>query len=181
MAGIRASGKSALSAWTAVAVLLLAGAAQAEPVSAAHAREALAAGAIAWDVRAPAAYAQGHLPGAVSARVDSLDLAALEALVSARGIDLSRGVVVYGLPGDEGAARLHARLESVSPGKVYWLVGGLEEWQLAGGKVSREVAVRAPVPQRLVVRDENERDLRMAAHALRRPHPFALWEVAGAR
>lgn len=158
--------------------MLLAGATQAEPVSALQARAVLAAGAIAWDVRALAAHADAHLPGAVSAPVDRLDPTSLEALVSAKGIDLSRGVVVYGHPGDELAQRLHARLQTLSPGKVYWLVGGVDEWRLTGAPVSREPVVRAPVPQRLVVREEAGADARMAADALRRPRAFALWQVA---
>nr|WP_259372116.1 rhodanese-like domain-containing protein [Caldimonas mangrovi] len=135
----------------------------------------MARGATAWDVRSAADYAQGHLPGAVRAEWGGeLTLTALEAAVSQAGIDLSREVLVYGSAGEPRARRLYEVLQRVAPGRVHWLVGGVQEWALAGQPLSRVPAVRAPVPQRLVVLREDgvAGELRMAADALRRSRPW---------
>lgn len=160
--------------------------AQAEAVSAQSAREALARGAVAWDIRPVADYRAGHLPGAVQAAPALLaawereaSLAALEQAVSAAGVDLSREVVVYGQPGDSRAQALYGALKRVAPGRVHWLVGGAVEWSLSGAALSQEDAVRRPVPQRLVLQDTGSNaSVRMAADALRRSHPWTRTEVA---
>jgi 3-mercaptopyruvate sulfurtransferase SseA len=151
--------------------LLAASAAQADVLSAAHARERLAAGAVAWDVQAAPTVL---VASAVRADAQALrqwqqhqDLAALSRAVSVGGIDLSREVVIYGQAGDVQAQALYAMLKSVATGRVHWLVGGIEEWQAAGGPVAASAATRAPVPQHLVARDAARQD-EPAAASLRR-------------
>lgn len=163
--------------------LVAAAPARADVLSAHAAQQTLARGAVAWDVRSAADYAQGHLPGAVRAEWDGeWTLTALEAAVSQAGIDLSREVLVYGSAGEPRARRLYEVLQRVAPGRVHWLVGGVQEWALAGQPLSQVPAVRAPVPQRLVVlRDDDEaaaRELRMAADALRRSRTWQPESVA---
>ncbi|HWP18464.1 MAG TPA: rhodanese-like domain-containing protein [Burkholderiaceae bacterium] len=179
--GTRAAASSRRAPWCllGLAGLLVAGAAGAEPVSAAKARSVLSEGAIAWDVRDVSSHATGLLPGAVAAPADRLDLASLQATVSRYGIDLSRGVVLYGQPGDPVTQRLYSRLRELSPGPVYWLVGGAQEWRLAGLPLARDALMRAPVPQHLVQREAGEEAPRMAADALRRPHPISSPQLAG--
>jgi 3-mercaptopyruvate sulfurtransferase SseA len=142
--------------------------AQAEPLSAVQARDALAQGASAWDVRSQAPHL---LPGAARADLGRWAQgggpAAIEAAVSAAGIDLSRDVVIYGVAGDPLAQALHRALQPLAGGRVYWLVGGIDEWQAAGLPTATAAAVRPPVPQRLVARGATLRSAAPAAAALR--------------
>lgn len=143
-----------INAWALLLLTLVAatGAARADAVSAAQARERLAHGALLWDVRADA---QAVIPNALRADLRAWhrtgDIAALARAVSDSGIDLSREVVIYGQAGDPTAQALVQTLQTVATGRVHWLVGGVEEWQAAGGDLVARPAVRAPVPQRLVV------------------------------
>lgn len=167
----------ALSRPLAIAVLALAATAPAgaDVLSAHAARQVLARNATVWDVRGAAAYAEGHLPGAVQADWQGQPaLPALQAAVSQAGIDLSREVLIYGNAGEPRARALYEVLQRVAPGRVHWLVGGVQEWTLAGQPLTRTPAVRLPVPQRLVVlRGEPQAgELRMAADALRRTRPW---------
>nr|WP_297354322.1 rhodanese-like domain-containing protein [uncultured Caldimonas sp.] len=144
--------------------------ARADVLSAHAAQQAVARGAIVWDVRSESRYAAGHLPGAVQAAWSSGDsLSALQTAVSEAGIDLSREVLLYGDAGDAAAGSLYAELQRVAPGRVHWLVGGVQEWVMSGQALTQAAAVRAPVPQRLVVlRGDQVEHPRMAADALRR-------------
>lgn len=167
----------------AAAAVVTAAPARADVLSVHAAQQTLARGAVAWDVRSAADYSRGHLPGAVRAEWGGeLTLTALEEAVSQAGIDLSREVVVYGSAGEPRARRLYEVLQRVAPGQVHWLVGGVQEWTLAGQPLSQVPAVRAPVPQRLVVlRDDDDaaaRELRMAADALRRSRTWLPESVA---
>lgn len=148
-------------------------------VSADAAAQALARGAVVLDVRSATDFALGHLPGAVSAPgAGGLeDRAALQQLVSSRGIDLSREVVVMGQPGDTQAQRLHTSLLAYATGRVQWFVGGAQEWVLSGRPLASSAstpsphtnasAARAPVPQHLVALQPEHAAPRMAGSALR--------------
>lgn len=140
-------------------------------LSAPAAEEALSHGALAWDVRSAG---QAGLPGAVrvdaaqlSAWLQQRDLPALEAALSAAGLDLSREVIIYGDAGDARAAALAGSLQRLSPGRVRWLVGGAQEWAMTGRALHAAAAgpLRHPVPQRLV--DSSAAAARMAGAALR--------------
>jgi 3-mercaptopyruvate sulfurtransferase SseA len=151
-----------------VALALLPLAASADAVSAGRAREALVLGATAWDVRAQAVRL---LPGAARADLSGWQrgggVAALEAAVSAAGIDLSRDVVVYGAAGDAQAQALVNALQPVASGRVHWLVGGIDEWQAAGLPTVARAPARLPVPQRLVALQPERSAAKPAAPALR--------------
>lgn len=149
---------------------LLAPLAHAQAVSADAAAQVLAQGAVVVDVRPAAAFAQGHLPGAVSvpeaAQAQGRD--ALQQLVSRHGIDLSRQVLVMGQPGDLQAQALQERLQAYASGRVQWLVGGAHEWALSGRPLATQSpAARAPVPQHLVLFAPAQAAPRMAGAALR--------------
>ena len=141
---------------TGVIALLAAMGTRAEPVSAPAAAAALLRGATAWDLR-PAGAGSLGLPGAVRDDAPNLDrwllardVAALSAVVSDAGIDLSRGVVLYGEPGDARVQAVASSLQGVATGGVHWLVGGALEWQMAGLALAPPTfARRSPVPQRL--------------------------------
>ncbi len=127
---------------------------RAEPLDTAAAQQALARGALAWDLRA-----EGHdlLPGAV--RVDAAalrrwldagDVQALAAAVSAAGINLAAEVLLYADSDDGFTAQLAQRIGELSRGRVHWLAGGAPAWAAAGLPTSAQPARRLPVPQRLV-------------------------------
>jgi thiosulfate/3-mercaptopyruvate sulfurtransferase len=157
------------AALSVLALSVLPLAAQADVLSAAQAREALARGATAWDVRS-AAPAQ-RLPGTAQADLTAWGrgggVAALAAAVSDAGIDLSRDVVLYGAAGDARAQALLAALKPVASGRVMWLVGGIDEWQAAGLPTASQASVRLPVPQRLVALQPALVSAQPAAAALR--------------
>ncbi len=125
-------------------------------VSADDAQAAIAQGAFVVDVRSSAAFAQGHLSQAASLPADAaqLPLQNLAALLSKAGIDSSRIVLVVGEPGDANAQALWQRLAAVTSGRVLWLVGGVQEWQMRGHVLTTAVASRFQVPQFLAPYDQ---------------------------
>jgi rhodanese-related sulfurtransferase len=148
---------------------LVAQAQQALPVSAHEAERALVRGAVVLDVRTSEAYAQGHLPGAVSApqALAAKDRAALQQLVSERGVDLSREVLVVGELADARTMAFASELARYASGRVNWLVGGLPEWRMTGRSVSLQTHSLAAVPQFLTPLHSAPTEPRMAAQALR--------------
>ncbi len=128
---------------------------QAEPLDAAAAQQALARGAVAWDLRAEG---RDLLPGAV--RVDAValrrwldfgDVPALAAAVSAAGINLAAEVLLYADTDDGFTAQTAQRIGELSRGRVHWLAGGAPAWGAAGLPTSARPAQRLPLPQRLVL------------------------------
>lgn len=146
----------------------------ADAISASLAREALAQGATAWDVRV-----QGDrlLPGAARADLSAWQrgggVAAIEAAVSVAGIDLSRDWVVYGGAGDVQAQALVQALLPVASGRVHWLVGGIDEWHAAGLPTTAQAASRLPIPQRLVTLQAERVAAQPASPLLRQSAPAA--------
>ncbi len=128
---------------------------QATAVSADDAHTALVQGAYVVDVRGIEAFAQGHLAQAASLPADAaqLPLQQLAALLSQAGIDTSRTMLVMGDAGQPQAQALWQRLASVTSGRVLWLVGGVQEWQMRGHALTAAVAARQRVPQFLVAFD----------------------------
>ncbi len=127
----------------------------AEPLDTAAAQQALARGAVAWDLRAEG---RDLLPGA--ARIDAAamrrwldagDVPALSAAVSAAGINLAAEVLLYADTDDGFTAQLAQRIGELSRGRVHWLAGGVSAWAAAGLPTTDQPAQRLPVPQRLVL------------------------------
>jgi rhodanese-related sulfurtransferase len=138
-------------------------------VSADDAHTALVQGAFVVDVRSQQAFAQGHLLQAASLPHDAaqLSLPGLAALLSQAGIDSSRTVLVVGEAGDANAQALWQRLAQVSSGRVLWLVGGVQEWQMRGHVLTTQLASRLPVPQFLAPFDAPANASRMAGSKVR--------------
>jgi rhodanese-related sulfurtransferase len=138
-------------------------------VSADAAHDALARGAFVVDVRSAAAFEQGHLPQAAQLDRDIAQMATpdLAAALSQAGVDTSRTVLVVGEAGDANAQALVSRLVQVSAGRVLWLVGGVAEWQMRGYALSKDRAVRAPVPQFFAPIDAPAQSVRMAGSKMR--------------
>ena len=138
-------------------------------VSADDAHTAVAQGAYVMDVRPASAFAQGHVQQAASMPADAATwpLAELAQLLSRSGIDSSRTMLIIGDAGDLNAQALWHRLAAVTSGRVLWLVGGVQEWQMRGYALSAVIASRPTVPQFLVDFDAPANTSRMAGSRVR--------------
>lgn len=81
------------------------------------------------DVRTPAEFADGHLPGAVNIDVQSPDFTAEVA-----GLDPSIPYAVYCRSGNRSQVAIDVMAQNGLT-KVYHLGGGIGAWQQAGGEV----------------------------------------------
>ncbi|GAA6526020.1 rhodanese-like domain-containing protein [Intrasporangium sp. DVR] len=81
------------------------------------------------DVRTPAEFAEGHLPGAVNIDVQSPDFAARIAQ-----LDPKAPYAVYCRSGNRSAAALQL-MQGAGFTSAYHLGGGIGAWQQAGGEV----------------------------------------------
>ncbi|HKI98485.1 MAG TPA: sulfurtransferase [bacterium] len=125
------------------------------PWLAAHLREATQPGLRIVDVRDAAAYAQGHIPGAVNLPAEELfatvkgvagmlpPVAQVAEALSRAGIGAGTTVVAYDDAGDLYAARLFWVLDYLGQGHGRLLDGGWRAWLRGGRSVSRE-AFSAP-------------------------------------
>jgi 3-mercaptopyruvate sulfurtransferase SseA len=138
-------------------------------VSADDAQAAIAQGAYVLDVRAVAQFAAGHLPQAsvLPTKAASLPLHELSELLTQQGIDSSRTMLVVGDAGDTDAQALWQRLASVTSGRVLWLVGGVQEWQMRGLALTTQTVTRARVPQFLASFEAPSGAARMAGSKVR--------------
>lgn len=138
-------------------------------VSADDAHAAMAQGAFVVDVRSAPAYAQGRLPHAalLPANTAQLPLNELANQLAHAGVDSSRTVLVVGDAGDLNAQALWQRLAQVASGRVLWLVGGVQEWQMRGYALTTAASSRLPVPQFLAPFDAPADATRMAGSKVR--------------
>jgi phage shock protein E len=81
------------------------------------------------DVRTPAEFAQGHLPGAVNIDISSPGFTA-----QLDGLDRSAPYAVYCRSGNRSAAALDS-MSQMGFTAAYDLSGGIGDWQSAGGEV----------------------------------------------
>lgn len=147
----------------------LAHAGPATAVSADDAHAAVVQGAFVVDVRSAPAHAQGHLPYAalLPANAAQLPLNELANQLAHAGVDSSRTVLVVGDAGDINAQALWQRLAQVASGRVLWLVGGVQEWQMRGHALTTAASLRLPVPQFLAPFDAPPNATRMAGSKVR--------------
>jgi glyoxylase-like metal-dependent hydrolase (beta-lactamase superfamily II)/rhodanese-related sulfurtransferase len=119
--GVLAGG---MEAWTG-AGLAVVGAELAGPD---RAHSAIAAGAIALDVRETGEFAEGHLPGALHIPLGDLEGRAVE-------LPAGRPIITYCGHGERSATGL-SLLERAGLGPLINLDGGIEAWQAAGFRVA---------------------------------------------
>ena len=86
-------------------------------------------GTIVLDVRTPAEFAEGHLPGAVNIDVSAADFATRVA-----ALDKTTPYAVYCRYGNRSAAALEV-MKGQGFTSAYHLGGGITAWQSAGGEV----------------------------------------------
>ncbi len=88
-----------------------------------------AADTVILDVRTPAEYAEGHLPGAVNLNVESPDFTGQIA-----GLDPSRPYAVYCRSGNRSQVAIAVMAQN-GFANIYHLGGGIGAWQQAGGEI----------------------------------------------
>ena len=96
---------------------------------AAFAAAAKRSGTTILDVRTPAEYAQGHLPGAVN-----VDVSSPEFMAQIGRLDPTKAYAVYCHSGSRSAAAV-SMMAQQGFAAAYDLAGGLQAWQDAGGEV----------------------------------------------
>ena len=142
-------------------VLVATGAAAQAIVDLDYVRQAVARGALLWDVRAAAAYAKGHIPGAVNFgdpgvtlrneyTEDYLPLADIEKALGAAGIDPAREIVVYGDRGVPTAyfALVTLRYYGATNARVFH--DGIDAWRSGKQPLSTTPDKAKPVALKLV-------------------------------
>ncbi|HQR22601.1 MAG TPA: rhodanese-like domain-containing protein [Burkholderiaceae bacterium] len=125
-----------------------------------YVKQAVGRGALVWDARDEAAFAKGHIPGAVNIgdptltlrdaqTEDYLPTADLEKLMGAAGIDPAREVIVYGDRGLPSVyfAQLTLHYFGAKNARVYH--EGLEGWRSAGQAVASTATKPKPVTLKL--------------------------------
>jgi rhodanese-related sulfurtransferase len=90
---------------------------------------AKAPGTVLLDVRTPAEFAEGHLPGAVNLDVESAGF--VDGLA---GLDKAATYAVYCRSGNRSKAAL-AMLGQAGFSRAFDLAGGITAWKSAGGEV----------------------------------------------
>lgn len=117
-----------------------------------QARQALARGAVAWDLRAEGAVLPGAAriaPQALQAWLLNGDTEALSRAVSDTGLNLSAEVLL--VADDDATARAVAeQLAPLARGRLAWLAGGTAAWQAFGLPLQPAPTLRLPMPQHLV-------------------------------
>jgi rhodanese-related sulfurtransferase len=86
-------------------------------------------GTVLLDVRTPAEFAEGHLPGAVNLDVESAGF--LDGLA---GLDKAATYAVYCRSGNRSKVALTA-MAGAGFGSAFDLTGGITAWKAAGGEV----------------------------------------------
>ena len=126
-----------------------------------YVRQAVARGALLWDVREAESYAKGHIPGAVnfgdpSATLrneyteDYLPIADIEKALGAAGIDPAREIVVYGDRGVLSAYFALVTLRYFGATKAVVFHDGIDAWRAAKLPVSTKPDKAKPVALKLV-------------------------------
>jgi thiosulfate/3-mercaptopyruvate sulfurtransferase len=164
-----------------VSLLLMSALAQAQKndtiIQTEQMQQALARGAIIWDVRDEKSYLEGHIPGAINIgevgsvlrdpnKEDYIATEKIQALFNRAGLDVNRDVVVYG---SRGNPYVYFGLYTINyfggkQAQIYH--DGIDAWKSAGLPLQKErpnvaavSVVLMPQPQLLV---SNEEMLKMA-------------------
>ena len=112
-------------------------------IDTAEVANALARGAIVWDVRPPEAYRNGHIPGAVNIgdpmRVlrhpnteELIELSRIEQILGEAGIDPAREIVVYATRGSAAAYFVKYAIGYLGGEKAMVFHDGIDGWRQDG-------------------------------------------------
>jgi thiosulfate/3-mercaptopyruvate sulfurtransferase len=131
-------------------------------VDADYVAAAIARNAVVWDVRPAAAYAKGHIAGAISfgdaAKVlrdenteDFIATDRIEKILGAAGLDPHRETIVYGSRGTWNPYFGLYALQYFGGSNVRVYHDGIEDWAAAGRAINLDVAQLPPVALTLVI------------------------------
>src|SRR5262245_8957877 len=123
---------------------------------------AIARNAVVWDVRPPAAYAKGHIAGAISigdaAKVlrdenteDFIATDRIENTLGSAGLDPHREIIVYGGRGTWNPYFGLYALQYFGGTNISVYHDGIEDWAAAGRAISLDAAQLPPVALKLEV------------------------------
>lgn len=119
--------------------------------------EALAEGAILWDVRETDAYAEAHIPGAVNVGIrvcsklrtpmnwDYVSIESITSRLGEWGIDPGREIVVYGDKGSACPYFIQVSLELIGAHSAHVYHGGIDDWRAAGLPLTSDVSKLPPL------------------------------------
>jgi thiosulfate/3-mercaptopyruvate sulfurtransferase len=135
-------------------------------------QEAIARGAILWDVRDEKSYLEGHIPGAINIgdagnilrdanKEDYIATAKIQAIFNAAGLDVNKDIVVYGSRGNPYAYFGLYTVQYFGGKQAQIYHDGIDAWRSAGLALQKErpsmpaVSVTlVPQPQLLVTNEE---------------------------
>ena len=135
-------------------------------------QEAIARGAILWDVRDEKSYLEGHIPGAINIgdagnilrdanKEDYIANAKIQAIFNAAGLDVNKDIVVYGSRGNPYAYFGLYTVQYFGGKQAQIYHDGIDAWRSAGLALQKErpsmpaVSVTlVPQPQLLVTNEE---------------------------
>src|SRR5262245_55163385 len=123
---------------------------------------AIARNAVVWDVRPPAAYAKGHIAGAISIgdatkvlrdenTEDFIATERIEKIFGTAGLDPKREIIVYGSRGTPNPYFGLYTLQYFSGKNVRVYHEGIEDWAAAGRAISTDVSQLPPMALKLEV------------------------------
>jgi thiosulfate/3-mercaptopyruvate sulfurtransferase len=118
--------------------------------------QALARGAIVWDVRSQDEYRRGHLPGAVNiddiqnvlrdpAAEDYIVVEEIGRKLGEAGIDPAREIVLYGSKAHTGPYFGYMTLRWMGARTVHVYHGGIEDWKSGNRPLATDTVRLAPV------------------------------------
>ena len=142
-------------------------------------QQAVARGALLWDVRDAEAFAKGHIAGAVNlgdptltlrdtTTEDYLPLPEIEKALGAAGIDPAREIVVYGDRGLPSAYFAAVTVRYFGGANVRVFHDGIEAWRAAGLPVTTRTTRVTPVALKLAPQPGIVVDTRDVVVALKR-------------
>jgi thiosulfate/3-mercaptopyruvate sulfurtransferase len=141
-------------------------------IQTAQVQEALARGAIIWDVRDEKSYLEGHIPGAINIgdagntlrdanKEDYIATAKIQAIFNQAGLDINKDIVVYGSRGNPYSYFGLYTINYFGGKQAQIYHDGIDAWKLAGLPLQKDRAtlpavsvVLVPQPQLVVSNEE---------------------------
>ena len=141
-------------------------------IQTAQVQEALARGAIIWDVRDEKSYLEGHIPGAINIgdagntlrdanKEDYIATMKIQAIFNQAGLDINKDIVVYGSRGNPYAYFGLYTINYFGGKQAQIYHDGIDAWKLAGLPLQKDRAilpavsvVLVPQPQLVVSNEE---------------------------
>ncbi|MBU3590240.1 sulfurtransferase [Polynucleobacter sp. 80A-SIGWE] len=141
-------------------------------IQTAQVQEAIARGAIIWDVRDEKSYLEGHIPGAINIgdagntlrdanKEDYIATAKIQAIFNQAGLDINKDIVVYGSRGNPYAYFGLYTINYFGGKRAQIYHDGIDAWKSAGLPLQKDRAtlpavsvVLVPQPQLVVSNEE---------------------------